>query len=74
MSIETNHLHIFKTDIGALCPNCQMHKILDAHTEIKQWSIDPDDADCILRVTSSTLSAQTIISIINGFGHSCVEL
>lgn len=74
MSIETDHLHIFKTDIGALCSNCQVHKVLDANNDIEHWSIDPDDADCILRVSSSTLSAQRIISIINGFGHSCVEL
>lgn len=67
-------LHIFKTDIGPLCSNCQVHKILSAHEEIQQWSIDPDDPDCILRISSSTLSAQRIISIINGLGHSCVEL
>lgn len=74
MNTESSHIHIFKTDIGPLCSNCQVHKALNANSEIANWSIDPDDADCILRINSSTLPAQTIISIINGFGHSCVEL
>lgn len=70
----SDHLLIFKTNIGALCTNCQVHKTLDAHTAIAQWSIDPDDADCVLRITSSTLTPDAIISLINGMGHECAEL
>ena len=73
MDTPSDHL-IFKTNIGALCTNCQVHKMLDAHTEINEWSIDPDDADCVLRVKSSTLAPAAIITLINSMGHECAEL
>lgn len=74
MEIQSDNLHIFKTDIGKLCTNCEVHKALDAHNEIQQWSIDAEDSDCVLRVVSSTLAPQAIIRLINGLGHKCTEL
>ncbi len=74
MDTAPDHLLIFKTNIGALCTNCQIHKLLDAHTEIAEWSIDPDDADCVLRIKSSTLAPAAIISLLKGIGHECAEL
>lgn len=74
MDIASDHLLIFKTDIGKLCTNCEVHKALDAHAEIEQWSIDPEDNDCVLRVVSSTLTPDDIINLINSKGHTCAEL
>ena len=74
MDIVSDHLHIFKTDIGKLCTNCAVHKILDSTTAIAQWSIDTDDQDCVLRIVSPTLTPQAIISMINDLGHECTEL
>lgn len=65
---------VFKTDIGALCTNCAVHKALDNHNEIQSWSIDPEDKDCVLRVVSNTLTPIRIIDIINQLGHQCQEL
>lgn len=72
--MNTNQLFIFKTNIGALCSNCNIHKILDNHNEIHSWSIDSEDPDCVLRVFSATLTAAGIIDIINQSGHQCYEL
>lgn len=73
--MNTNtQLFIFKTDIGALCNNCGVHKILDNHNEIHSWSIDSEDVDCVLRVFSDTLTPAGIIDIINQSGHQCTEL
>lgn len=74
MDILSDHLLIFKTDIGKLCTNCEVHKALNAHAEIQQWSIDYQDVDCVLRVLSYTLSPQTIIALISSMGHKCAEL
>jgi len=74
MDTVADHLHIFKTNIGKLCPNCTVHKLLNNFPAIKQWSIDTDDADSVLRIVSSTLTPQAIISIINDLGHECAEL
>lgn len=74
MDILSDHLLIFKTDIGKLCTNCEVHKALDTHAEIQQWSIDTEDSDCVLRILSYTLSPQTIITMIKSLGHTCAEL
>lgn len=74
MDIVSDHLLIFKTDIGKLCTNCEVHKTLDAHAEIEQWSIDAEDSDCVLRVVSPTLLPQEIINLVNSMGHKCAEL
>ena len=74
MDIVSDHLHIFKTDIGKLCNNCEVHKILENTVAITQWSIDTDDDDCVLRIVSPTLTQQAIITMINDLGHKCAEL
>jgi hypothetical protein len=65
---------IFKTDIGELCANCTVHKTLDSHTGVQYWSIDHDDADCVLRIISDTLTASMVIEMIHKLGHECQEL
>lgn len=74
MDILSDHLLIFKTDIGKLCSNCEVHKALDAHNSIWEWSIDTEDDDCVLRVVSPTLTADMVISLVNSLGHKCAEL
>ncbi|MNK06573.1 hypothetical protein D3C87_244720 [compost metagenome] len=71
---NNTQLFIFKTDIGNLCINCDIYKILDNHNEIHSWSIDLEDVDCVLRVVSDTLTPIGIIDIINQSGHQCSEL
>jgi len=72
--MQATQLYIFKTDIGKLCANCEVHKALDNHAEIAQWTIDSDDADCVLRISTASLSADTIVALINSLGHKCEEL
>ena len=50
METDLNTIHVFKTNIATVDPNCQLRKTLDDHQDIKQWSIDHEDVDCVLRV------------------------
>ncbi|MBF4493356.1 hypothetical protein IRZ83_14425 [Flavobacterium sp. JLP] len=74
METNLNTIHIFKTDIGEITPNCAIRQILDNHSEIQEWSIDCEDIDCVLRVVSETLTPEEIITLINKIGHECQEL
>ena len=74
MDILSDHLLIFKTDIGKLCTNCQVHKALDSHHSIWEWSIDTEDEDNVLRIVSPSLTPEMVISLINECGHQCAEL
>lgn len=66
--------YIFSTDIGQLCTNCTVHKTLSNHPEVKEWTLDTDDNDRVLRVISGSLTANDIIAMVNGAGHACAEL
>ncbi|NUY82458.1 hypothetical protein HUK80_16245 [Flavobacterium sp. MAH-1] len=69
-----DHIHVFKTNLGLVCPNCEVHKLLDALDEISDWNVDCEDVDCVLRVVSEKLRPTTIINIIKSFGYECAEL
>ncbi|CAA9194942.1 hypothetical protein [Flavobacterium bizetiae] len=74
MDTDLNTIHVFKTNITTVEPNCPLRKTLDEHQDIQQWSIDHEDVDCVLRVVSGALKPETIIGMINQFGHECQEL
>ena len=65
---------IFKTDIGKLCENCQVHKTLSNHPGIRRWSIDHEDVDRVLCIDSESLSPGAVIQMIQELGHQCTEL
>lgn len=72
--MENTQIHIFKTNIKELCPNCEVYKALTNHPEVQQWSLDHEDIDCVLRIESATLTPNAIITIITQLGHECQEL
>jgi hypothetical protein len=74
METDLNTIHVFKTNIKTVDPSCQLRKTLDSHMDIQQWSIDHEDVDCVLRVVSNVLKPETIIGMVNEFGHECQEL
>lgn len=74
METNLNSIHIFKTNIKQIAPNCVIDQTLTNHLDIQQWSIDIEDVDCVLRVVSETLTAHEIMNLINQTGYDCQEL
>jgi len=74
MKTTTAQLLIFKTDISGLCTNCEVHKVLTSHPEVLDWSLDAEDDDHVLRVSSETLTAEDVIALLERSGHRCSEL
>ena len=72
--METLHIHVFKTNLGKLCPNCQAALLLDSEPLISEWSVDAEDTDCVLRVVTGTLSSDAIAAMIRNIGFECTEL
>ncbi|MBC7904341.1 MAG: hypothetical protein H7Y27_13015 [Gemmatimonadaceae bacterium] len=74
MIAHLNHILIFKTNID--CPEARekLRPVLDAHSAIRQWSVDLHDCDCVLRVISETLKPDDIIAMANAHGFECSEL
>jgi hypothetical protein len=74
METDLHKIHIFKTNIDKIYPDCAINTTLGNHKDIKQWSVDCEDVDRVLRVVSETLQPEVIIGIINELGHECQEL
>lgn len=74
METNLNSIHIFKTNIQLITPNCVINQILTNHSDIQEWSIDLEDVDAVLRIVSETLKADEIIKLINATGYECQEL
>lgn len=74
METDLHKIHIFKTNIDNIYPDCAINTTLGNHKDIQQWSVDCEDVDRVLRVVSETLQPEVIIGIINELGHECQEL
>ena len=72
---QTNpQILIFKTDITELCSNCEVAKKLNTNPLIKEWSIDTEDKDNVLRIVTTNIVPEQIIQLVTESGHYCSEL
>ncbi len=74
MTIDLNHILIFKTNIQTECDKQRIQNALDTIDKIRQWNIDLHDIDCVLRIVSVSLTPEQIISLIKQNGFECAEL
>ena len=70
----TCQLLIFRTNVKELCTNCALYKALEQHSAISRWTIDYEDIDCVLRIESGTLTAETLIALLDQHGFECAEM
>ena len=68
------HILIFKTTIKTEKDKQFIGEILNKNSAIQEWSVDCDDVDCLLRIVSQTLTAESILKLINQLGFQCEEL
>ncbi|MWB95377.1 hypothetical protein GON26_13490 [Flavobacterium sp. GA093] len=73
MENSTNIL-VFATNIRTENDKQLISKILNQKTEIRQWNIDQEDIDCVLRIESDLLSEEEIINIIDAHDFDCTPL
>ncbi len=65
---------VFKTDIRTTADIEYVKETLDRHRGIRDWHVDTDDIDCVLRIVSDELSAEAILALISARGYQCTEL
>lgn len=69
-----DHILLFKTNISSLLDKYSLEPVLDNHRSIKQWTVDLNDCDFVLRIESDTLKHQDIINLMKDHGYECCEL
>jgi len=50
MEQKLQHILVFKTNIKTEADRQTVKKQLDAHSCIRQWNVDLQDIDCVLRI------------------------
>lgn len=68
-----NHIHIFKTNIQK--ENLGLiGKVFRRHQSIRQWNVDTEDCDLVLRVVSEAMSEDEIAALVTQTGFECCDL
>ena len=65
---------VFKTDIIAKADSENVAQILTNDHRIRNWNIDQDDIDKVLRIESSEMSPTDVIELVKKLGYMCEEL
>jgi hypothetical protein len=65
---------VFKTNITKEEDVLRLASAMRDQAHIKQWNVDRDDVDCVLRIMTEQLDANEVISIVHAAGFECEEL
>jgi hypothetical protein len=65
---------VFKTDIIGEKNTEDLGQILKEDRRIRNWNIDQNDIDNVLRIESSEMSPAEVINLVRKLGYMCEEL
>ena len=65
---------VFKTDIVGETNSENLGQILKKDHRIRNWNIDHNDVDNVLRIESSEMSPADVIELVKNLGYMCEEL
>jgi len=67
-------IHVFKTNLASARNISKVKPALNRHPFIKDWNVDLQDCDKVLRVVSDNIPSTEIEQIILNSGYDCKEL
>ncbi len=65
---------VLKSNVATLADLARVRQPLDHHPGIRQWNIDLDDCDHVLRIVTPNLTISDIEDLITRQGYRCSEL
>lgn len=74
MNTTTTMIHVFKTSVMSETQANLVGAFLNILLPYDAWNFDLEDRDRILRVETSDLIPETVITILNSQGFDCQEL
>jgi hypothetical protein len=73
-SLQT-HVLVFRTNVNGWNEINRIRPVLNGHSLIRQWSVDTEDIDKVLRVVcSSQVNESTVIELLTNANLQCNEL
>jgi hypothetical protein len=73
MEPDFKDILLFKTNIQTADDKMLIAKVMEKH-KIKQWTVDQQDVDCVLRIVSPILKLDEVIQLVSKNGYQCEEL
>jgi hypothetical protein len=67
-------IYVYRTNIKTEYDLGVMAPILNQHPQIREWTIDTQDVDCVLRIVAYTLKGNDMIDLLDRYGYHCAEL
>lgn len=74
MTENLAHIHIFRTNVNTDADKMRVGEVFSNHPGVKEWNVDIEDIDRVLRIVSPELCPAQIIQQINKIGYQCHEL
>lgn len=74
MNTTTTLIHVFKTSVKSESQANLVGAFLNILLPYDAWNFDLEDRDRILRVETTDLIPETVITILNSQGFECSEL
>jgi hypothetical protein len=67
-------IYVFRTNIKTERDLHILGPILDEHPQIREWTVDTQDVDCVLRIVAYTLRENDLINLLKEYDYYCAEL
>ncbi|WP_300599158.1 hypothetical protein [Niabella sp.] len=74
MNSDGSNILIFKTNIKTFRNKNRVQRLLESREGIRAFNVDQQDADCVLRVVTATITANEVIALVQEAGFECAEL
>lgn len=65
---------VFKTNLNNTRQVHHLEPLLNVHPHIRQWNVDLEDCDKILRIESENLKERDVEQMVSGIGYWCEAL
>jgi hypothetical protein len=65
---------VFKTNIARDEDLVKVASVINNDSRIRQWNVDRDDIDHVLRIEATQIVAPDVISMVHKAGFECEEL
>lgn len=74
MSSVPGNIIVLRTNINNVSALSMVAGTLNAHPQIRRWTIDLEDKDNVLRIESDTLTTKDIITTLQEAGYEAEDL
>lgn len=74
MCNDLSSILVFKTNIRTARNKKQAQRLLENQKGLLAFNVDQQDADCVLRVVTTTITAKEVRTLLQEAGFECAEL